>query len=307
MTVSRALRRGLPAAALAFGLLLSGVPVMAGDPPDVVVEVDPKAEDDGAGGSGEIGAAAGMGGSAGGGAEPGGKPITVPDGTNSYGKSCVLALDKDCFGSKTTGDPGAPGTGAGGAQPGKPGADGAYQDPGQLPADMDGKQFFTGDGGAYTTADLEAMVKSGKTSDVEAMMDRILRADPENADALVVRSWARLNQDDKNGALKDADAALDADPKNETAQQIKDFIELTGRAAGTDLRLKKPEFESKNMGARFENMAGGGFDGGMGKLMSGGAMRGPGQAGGGGSGRAGTIRPRQGFPRRRGPCRCRRA
>jgi tetratricopeptide (TPR) repeat protein len=107
----------------------------------------------------------------------------------------------------------------------------------------------------------EQLMAGGKPAEAERMLDKMLEADPKNPDLLAMRSVARLNQNEKSGALADADAALEADPKNKTAQEVKDFIELTGRAAGTDLKLKGPQWESKNMGARFEGAGGAGWDG----------------------------------------------
>ncbi|MBI5623941.1 MAG: tetratricopeptide repeat protein [Elusimicrobia bacterium] len=131
---------------------------------------------------------------------------------------------------------------------------------------------------------VEALLDQGKAAEAEDLLDELLQDDPENPELLAMRSVARLNQEDKSGALSDAKASLKSDPENKTAQEVKDFIELTGRAAGVSLKLKGPKWESKDMGSRFDGSGGDGAAGAGGKLMAGGGWRsgGPSRASGGG-------------------------
>ncbi|MBI4677771.1 MAG: tetratricopeptide repeat protein [Elusimicrobia bacterium] len=120
--------------------------------------------------------------------------------------------------------------------------------------------------------DIEDRIKEGQYEDAERDLDRILRYDPQNAKARALRSSARLKQGDFEGALADAEAVLAQDPENKEARQIKDYIELTGRVKGTDMKLKGPDFGSKDMGARFDGGGSAGLAG------SGGLMGRPGRS-----------------------------
>ncbi|MBI5882007.1 MAG: tetratricopeptide repeat protein [Elusimicrobia bacterium] len=128
--------------------------------------------------------------------------------------------------------------------------------------------------------DIEDRLKEGQYEDVEQDLDRVLRNDPGNVKARSLRSSARLKQGDLEGALSDAEAVLAEDPENKEARQIKDYVELTGRVQDTSMKLKGPDFGSKDMGARFDG------GGGAGEAGAGGAanrsVRSPAQEGGGG-------------------------
>ncbi len=94
----------------------------------------------------------------------------------------------------------------------------------------------------------EALIKEEKPAEAERLLDRLLRAIPGDPELLAMRAVARLNQENSLGALEDANAALARDPRHEGASQVKTFVESSGRGAGANVKLRRPDFGGLSAG-----------------------------------------------------------
>lgn len=87
-------------------------------------------------------------------------------------------------------------------------------------------------------SDEASMIKAAKSAPLKqriAKFDEVLRAYPKSVDALLLRSGAKINAKDLDGAVQDAAQAVNISPNNPKAYADRGFAKYI-RRKGTDLK-----------------------------------------------------------------------
>lgn len=91
---------------------------------------------------------------------------------------------------------------------------------------------------ALAQSDEASMIKAAKSAPLKqriGKLDEVLRAYPKSVDALLLRSGAKINAHDLDGAVQDAAMAVNISPKNAKTYADRGFAKYN-RRKGTDLK-----------------------------------------------------------------------
>ncbi|MBI5623943.1 MAG: protein kinase [Elusimicrobia bacterium] len=86
------------------------------------------------------------------------------------------------------------------------------------------------------------LIEDGDTAAALDKLDGLIGPGTQDPDLFSMRSWGLARSGDRAAALRDAEAALQLDPKNELAGQVKAYLESAGSMGKSRVELKAPDF-----------------------------------------------------------------